>query len=93
VRRCYLLAISSKPPTEGQSAIAVPDIERRRAGLGAYPHAWVYVSEFNLDVAERSPYYDPSTVQGRFSIPFLQQVAAALQAAIRARGATSIRRS
>ena len=54
VTHLFLLAISSKPPRPTQVAIEIPDTERRRAGLSRYPRAWITVSEFNYDVAERS---------------------------------------
>jgi hypothetical protein len=75
-----LLAISSQPPRSDQSAIQVPDTERRRAGLTRYPAAWIVTSEFNYDIAERSFYYSAATpVLGAFSPTFLKQVAAALR--------------
>jgi hypothetical protein len=75
-----LLAISSQPPRADQSAIQVPDTERRRAGLTRYPAAWIVTSEFNYDIAERSFYYSAATaVLGAFSGPFLKQIAGALQ--------------
>ncbi len=75
-----LLAISSQPPADNQEAIAIPDIERRRAGLSRYPSAWIVTSEFNYDIAERSFYLDLSAAPlGRFSGEFLKQVAQALQ--------------
>ena len=78
-----LLAITSRPPGPDQSALEIPDTERRRAGLTRYPRAWVIVSEYNYDVAERSYYYDPNTPPlGTFSTPFLREVATALRAAL-----------
>ena len=75
-----LLAISSQPPRDDQAALEIPDTERRRAGLGRYPKAWIVVSEFNYDIAERSFYYEPNTPPlGAFSAPFLKEVANALR--------------
>jgi hypothetical protein len=75
-----LLAITSKPPRDDQTAILIPDIERRRAGLARYPVGWVVTSEYNYDIAERSFYYDPrGVVVGAFSQTFMRQIAAALR--------------
>jgi len=51
--RLALLAISSRPPAEDQTALEVPEIERRREGLSEWKRAWVAVSEYNYDIAER----------------------------------------
>ena len=75
-----LLAISSQPPRADQSAIEVPEIERRRGGLTRYPRAWIVTSEYNYDIAERSFYFDPTgPLLGTFGQPFMRQVAAALR--------------
>ena len=57
-----LLAISSQPPASDQIGMEIPDTERRRGGLTRYPRAWVVISEYNYDIAERSFYYNPSIV-------------------------------
>ena len=49
-----LLAISSQPPGGEQAALEIPDIERRRAGLSDWRRAWITISEYNCDIAERS---------------------------------------
>jgi hypothetical protein len=73
------LAVSSKSPKAGQVAISVPQMERRRAGLTKFPEAWVYVSEFNRDVAEASYYYEPHARRlGVFSLAFVLHIARAL---------------
>jgi hypothetical protein len=72
------LAISSQEPRPDQEAIEIPDIERKRAGLTGYPQAWVYVSEWNYDIAERSFYLDPlEPIMGTFTPRFLSLVARA----------------
>src|SRR5438067_2355708 len=82
----YLLAVSSKPPRQGQIAIRAPETERRRGGLARYPDAWVYVSEFNRDVAENSYYFEPNAVRlGAFSAVFLRVLAQALAERISSR--------
>jgi hypothetical protein len=73
-----LLAISSRPPAEDQTALEVPEMECRRAGLSAGKRAWIIVSEYNYDIAERSYYLDVNRPPlGRFSKSFLMRLAAA----------------
>ena len=50
------LAISSTPPRPNQTTIPIPTLERRRAGLNDWKEAWITVSEYNYDVAERLVY-------------------------------------
>lgn len=88
-----LLAITSQPPREDQTALVIPDTERRRAGLGRYPKAWIIVSEFNYDIAERSFYYEPNPPPlGAFSAPFLREVATALRSSL-SRAAARVNRT
>ena len=78
------LAISSQPPASGQAALEIPDIDRRRAGLTAYPRAWIYVSEWNYDIAERSFHLDPALKPlGHLTPRFLAIVARAFSATVR----------
>ena len=73
-----LLAISSRPPGGNQTALEVPEIECRRAGLSEWKRAWITISEYNYDIAERSYYFDGNQPPlGRFSKPFLMRLAAA----------------
>ena len=75
-----LLAISGTPPRSDQTTLAIPELERRRAGLSAWRDAWITVSEYNFDIAEKSYYYDPNPeVLGAFSKGFLAQVAIAFR--------------
>jgi len=84
IHHLVLLAITSRPPSSDQRALEIPDTERRRAGLMRYPRAWVVVSEYNYDIAERSYYCDPNAAPlGSFSLPFLREVASALRATLR----------
>jgi hypothetical protein len=72
-----LLAISSKPPGPDQVAIEIPEIECRRVGLSEFSRAWVTVSEYNYDIAERSFYFEPEAPPlGRFSRSFMMRIAA-----------------
>lgn len=73
-----LLAISGTPPRSDQTALEIPSLECRRAGLREWKEAWITVSEFNYDVAESSFYFDPSAeALGAFSKGFLARVAEA----------------
>ncbi len=73
-----LLAITTQPPQRGRTALEIPDIERRRAGLGDITRCWIVVDEYNYDVAERSWYIEPgSGVLGRFSKTFVMKIAVA----------------
>lgn len=75
-----LLAISGSPPRSDQTAIEIPPLEVRRAGLREWKQAWITVSEFNHDIAERSFYYDPNTeIRGSFSKGFLAKIALAIR--------------
>ncbi|GLK70213.1 hypothetical protein KHC23_20335 [Ancylobacter dichloromethanicus] len=74
-----LLAISSRQPGSEQVAIEVPEIECRRGGLSDLKRAWISVSEYNYDIAERSFYLDAGDpFLGRFSRSFVGQLAAAV---------------
>ncbi len=79
-----LLAISGTPPRQDQTAIEIPQLELRRAGLTEAKRGWITVSEYNYDILERSwdfPVHTPP--RGRFSRPFLRQVQAAVLETIR----------
>ena len=73
-----LLAISGTLPASDQTTLVIPPLERRRAGLKEWKEAWITVSEYNYDIAERSFYYEPEPqVLGQFSKAFLGKIAAA----------------
>lgn len=55
-----MLAISSQPPGADQTALEIPEIECRRGGLSELKRAWITISEYNYDIAERSHYLDPN---------------------------------
>ena len=68
----------SRPPAADQTAIEVPEIECRRAGLSEGKRAWITVSEYNYDIAERSWYLNANRAPlGRFSKSFVMRLAAA----------------
>ncbi|WP_218823349.1 hypothetical protein [Inquilinus limosus] len=90
----YLLAVSTVPPTDRDGAIEVPEIERRRGGLSEWKaRCWVYVDEYNRDVAERSFYLDPAADPiGAFSASFVNKIAVAFKAAVLARASAAVDR-
>jgi hypothetical protein len=80
ITHLVLLAISSQAPRDPQRALAIPDTEKRRAGLAEWKSAWITVSEYNYDIAERSFYFEPSQPPlGAFSGKFLGRIAAAFR--------------
>lgn len=55
----------------------IPDIERRRAGLGDLKQSWIVLDEYNYDIVEHSWYIEPhQEVLGRFSKSFVMKIAA-----------------
>jgi hypothetical protein len=88
IHHLFLFGISSQPPRPDQVALEVPEIERRRAGLTRYPRAWIVVSEYNYDIAERSYYYEPNMPPlGAFSASFVREVAKSVRSALKKAGA------
>ncbi|ACI57638.1 hypothetical protein GGI64_001495 [Rhizobium leguminosarum] len=72
-----LLAISTQPPQAGRVALEIPDIERRRAGLGDLKQSWIVIDEYNYDIVEQSWYIEPhQEALGRFSKSFVMKIAA-----------------
>jgi hypothetical protein len=90
----YLLAVSTVPPTDRDDAIEVPEIERRRGGLSEWnARCWVYVNEYNRDVAERSFYLDTAIDPiGAFSASFVNKIAVAFKAAVLAKVSAAVDR-
>lgn len=71
-----LLAITSQPPQAGRIAPEIPDIERKRAGLGDLKQSWIMVDEYNYDIVERFWYIEPDqAILGRFSKSFMVKIA------------------
>ncbi|MBB2683686.1 hypothetical protein CPT32_03705 [Rhizobium sophoriradicis] len=72
-----LLAITTQPPQAGRIALEIPDIERRRAGLGDLKQSWIVIDEYNYDIVELSWYIEPYQESlGRFSKSFVMKIAA-----------------
>ncbi|PJR12793.1 hypothetical protein [Sinorhizobium meliloti] len=88
-----LLAISSQPPHRDQQAIEIPETECRRAGLADWKKAWITVSEYNYDIAEKSYYLDTAQAPiGRLGKRFMQRLANAAAPLFRQGGARVDRR-
>ncbi len=80
ITHLVILAISTTPPMEGQSALEIPVLELRRAGLSTLKRGWITVDEFNYDIAERSWHLDlRQEPSGRFSANFLEEIRQALR--------------
>jgi hypothetical protein len=83
-----LLAILSRRPGADQTAREIPEIEYRRRGLSDLKQAWITISEYNYDIAERSYYLESNQpVLGRFSKQFMMQIASAFAPTVRQRQA------
>ena len=88
ITHLVLLAISSQAPRDAQHALAIPDTEKRRAGLASWKAAWITVGEYNYDIAEQSFYFESSQPPlGTFSGKFLGRIAAAFRPTLARRSA------
>ena len=89
----YLLAITGQPPTQGQTALEIPEMELRRIGLRTHKQGWIVVSEHNRDIAERSWYFEASAKPlGTFSDAFLLKIQRAALPFFRSAAARVVRR-
>ncbi len=71
-QRFYLYPITTRHPGD-RAAVAIPDIERRRAGLDT--PCWVIVDELNLATSDAlHDVADPKPL-GTFSAAFLRSIA------------------
>lgn len=80
-----MVPITSQPPRDNPFAIAVPDTERRRAGLDAHVPLWIIVDEANIDLPEHSYYFEPGAKIGAFSARFTKTVQTLMIQAIKER--------
>ena len=90
--RVFLVPITTVPSAPEMVAVAVPQIEVRRAGLDEHLRQWVILSEWNADVLEDSFYIDHQAPIGRFSKAFLHQLLDQLRQMLQAGSLTTIRR-
>ena len=69
----FILPITTQPPTEKQTAVAIPNIEAKRANLDVTP-SWVMVDELNVDLYETSYALEDRQRRGAFSSAFVDHV-------------------
>jgi hypothetical protein len=67
-----LFPITSQIPQSDRTALAIPDIEARRARLTT--PAWIILDEFNLDTIETSLHINGIEPLGVFSSAFMKKV-------------------
>ena len=88
-----LCAVTTQEPMSGAIAVAVPDTEKRRAGLDVQIPLWVIIDEHNMDVFELSYYIEPQSQMGVFSAAFTKQLQRQMIVALQSRVAQSVKRS
>lgn len=87
-----LVPITTKPQDKNPYAIEVPEIEKKRAGLDISLRLWVVTQEYNMDIVERSYYFEPHAQLGSFSMSFVKQVQAKMIEVVKARKSLSVSR-
>ncbi|HEY5818866.1 MAG TPA: hypothetical protein VIU14_10785 [Mesorhizobium sp.] len=93
VTHLVILAISGTPPSADQTALEIPSLEIRRAGLSMFKRGWITVSEYNYNVAERSYHFESKrNPRGLFSPQFMHQIRQAIRPML-AGGASRIDRT
>jgi hypothetical protein len=65
-----LFPITSQPPAQDRFAVEIPEVETRRAGLGATVRLFMILDEYNQDIIGQSFYLEPEPPLGRFSKAF-----------------------
>lgn len=94
ITHLFLLAITGTPPRPEQTALEIPEIEKRRGGLKDWKDGWIIIDECNYDIAEKSFYLDNSQpALGRFSEAFTSRIKTALRAAAENHSLTRIDRT
>lgn len=88
-----LCAVTTQSPIKGTLAVAVPDTEKRRAGLDAQVPLWVIIDEHNVDVFELSYYIEPQSQMGVFSTAFTKELQRQMIVALQSRVAQAVKRS
>lgn len=66
----FILPITSKEPDADRQAIEIPQTECKRAGLDSSKRLWLILDEVNLDIYERSYFFEPGEKVGSFSPAF-----------------------
>lgn len=75
----FLFPITTKAPIPGQVGLAVPPLERRRAGLDQ--PCWLIPSEFNRVPLDAAYDFARTSTMGSFSPAFMAQIAKAIRVA------------
>lgn len=70
--RVALFPITSQPPQAGRVALAIPEMEARRARIRA--PAWIILDECNADIWEISFHIEDTKTFGRFSYAFFERI-------------------
>ena len=83
----FLFPITSRKPLSGQQAIAIAEIECRRANLD-HP-SWLVIDELNYATTENLVDFVGLSPQGAFSFAFLATIAERIKV-LRARGGVAI---
>ncbi len=78
-----LFPITSQAPDANRTAVEIPEMEARRAGLRI--PSWIVVDEWNLDDLAKSPHLADVRAMGLFSPAFMKTVRRAAADRIRAR--------
>lgn len=86
-----MFAITSQPPSSGQTCVEVPASECEKGGL--YSPAWIILDEYNLVQASRSPDFASLDPTGRFSDRFLREITAIVVQRIRAKTVRAVQRN
>lgn len=88
-----LLALTTSMPDKDRHSIEIPRRERLQAGLDTERSVWLILDEYNQDILEISPRFDPSARVGRFSDVFSRQLSIRFAAALRAGDTREIARN
>lgn len=70
--RILLFPITSQAPQSERAALAIPEMELRRAGLRG--QAWLMLDDCNTDVWEASFHIEDRAPLGRFSYAFFASI-------------------
>jgi hypothetical protein len=90
--RIYILAITTKQPTDAQNCMAIPRIEVQRAKLSSDKKQWVILDEWNREILETSFYISEIEAEGQFSKKFTDQLLGKLQDLLQNKQITTVER-
>lgn len=87
----FLFPFTSKSPTSGQLAIAVPETECRRIGLVA--PCWIILEEYNRVEMDKTYDFVSSERIGSVSTAFLREIAATIRKASKVSALKAVKRT